>query len=291
MGDAIPKRKITVDIIDEALESNQEDAHRPHLGGSLVGHKCARHIWYSFRWYKKERFNGRMLRLFDRGHLEEERFGGFLKSAGFDIENVKPEKQLRYSMLGGHFSCEVDGFVKGLPEAPEKQHVLEFKTYSHDSFLKLTNLNNARYKQLKNDGGFLCDTKLQKKQHYTQMQVGMGMSGVDRALYLAVNKNDDNLAQERVRFSQKFFDSIVERAESIIFNEQLPPRISERPSWFECKFCKFKDICHNDETPEKNCRTCKYSYATQDGNWFCSKHQDNIPLEEQRKEHTCHAYA
>lgn len=50
------------------------DGHRGHMGASLIGKECARSIWYDFFWATKSAFGGRMVRLFNRGHLEEGRF-------------------------------------------------------------------------------------------------------------------------------------------------------------------------------------------------------------------------
>ena len=283
----IPPR-VSVKILDESLEANQEQDHRSHLGASLIGHTCGRHIWYSFRWYKKEQFNGRMLRLFQRGHEEEDRFAEWLKQGGLEVSHVKPEPQLRFFLPDGHFSGEIDGVVKGLKESPNKDHVLEFKTYSHKSFLSLIGLSEKEYKSKRDVISFKADTKTTKPQHYAQMQAGMGLSGIDRAFYLAVNKNDDCIAYDRLRFSQKFYDSLIDKATGIIHMQIPPPKISENPSWFECKFCKFKDICHGEEQPEKNCRTCKHSKPNYKNGWDCQKYNKPITTEQQRKEYKCH---
>src|SRR5690606_58877 len=69
------------------IEANAESEFRGHLGGSLIGRKCSRQLWYTFRWAGKEQFKGRMLRLFERGHKEEFRFVKYLMDVGI---NVRP---------------------------------------------------------------------------------------------------------------------------------------------------------------------------------------------------------
>lgn len=280
--------KITVKFLEEVEESAQEEEHRPHLGASIIGHPCSRHIWYSFRWHKKERFNGRMLRLFKRGHEEEDRFASWLKAGGLNVHHVKPEPQLRYTLPTGHFSGEIDGLISGLLESP-REHVLEFKTYSQENFLKLIGLTGKEYKQKRDEQYFVANTKDNKPQHYAQMQAGMGLSGYTRALYLAVNKNDDCIAYERIRFDQKFYDHLVDKAVGIIYLDKAPPKISKRKSWHECQICKFKDICHSGEEPEKNCRTCMHSKPNYEGGWDCTYHNKPLKTEQQREEYLCHA--
>lgn len=280
--------KITVKILDEALEATQENKHRPHLGASLIGHPCSRHIWYSFRWHKKEKFQGRMLRLFQRGHEEEGRFAEWLRRGGLTVSNVKPEPQLRYTIPTGHFSGEIDGLVTGLAECPNTPHVLEFKTYSHKSFLKLIGLTEKEYKEKRDKQCFIADTKNNAPRHYAQMQAGMGMSGYKKAFYLAVNKNDDCIAYERLSFSQTYYDNLVDKASGIIHLDIPPPKISTQRSFFECRFCKFSEICHGDEAPERNCRTCRNSKPNYQNDWDCMKFKKPLTTEQQREEYLCY---
>src|SRR4051812_24091994 len=57
--------------------------HRSHLGASSIGEECWRKLWYTFHWVKLQQAEGRMRRLWNRGHREEEIFEGFLFWAGF----------------------------------------------------------------------------------------------------------------------------------------------------------------------------------------------------------------
>ena len=59
------------ELIDTAHEK-KADNHREHLGASLLGHPCDRYLWLTFRWAVKPTFPGRLLRLFRRGHNEED---------------------------------------------------------------------------------------------------------------------------------------------------------------------------------------------------------------------------
>ena len=75
-----------VRAVDQAGQKLQSDGRRKHLGGSLVGRPCLRELWYNFRWAAGDiQHSGRLLRLFDRGHLEEFRFVQYLKNAGMEV--------------------------------------------------------------------------------------------------------------------------------------------------------------------------------------------------------------
>ena len=247
----------TVARIYEAYENDAEDGNRPHLGASLTGHACERFLWLTFRWVDAKKFPGRMLRLFETGQLEEARFVKNLRRIGVEVHDVTPDgKQWRVSDLGGHFGGSMDGACVGLPEAPKTWHVIEMKTHNDKSFNDLTKNGVAKA----------------KPQHYAQMQVYMGLTGMERALYLAVNKNTDELYSERVDFDPVEFAKLKARAERVINANEPPLRCSNDPSWYVCKMCDFHAHCHGEEAPAVNCRTCAHSTPEMDGDatWSCA---------------------
>ena len=102
-----------VELIDEHHRKNT-DTQRGHMGGSILGHKCERYLWYMFRWTFKEHFSGRMRRLFRRGQLEERVIVADLRAIGIDIREVG-NNQAKVD-FGTHISGSVDGIiVKGVP--------------------------------------------------------------------------------------------------------------------------------------------------------------------------------
>lgn len=255
----------TVNLIYQAYESDADDGNRPHLGASLIGRACERQLWYTFRWVDSKKFSGRMLRLFETGQLAEARFVANLRRIGVQVHDVTPDgKQWRVTDLGGHFGGSMDGAAVGLPEAPKTWHVLEFKTHNDKSFTELVKKT----------------VREAKPEHYAQMQVYMGYTGMERALYMAVNKNDDSLYTERVDFDPVEFAKLKARAERVIRAAEPPMKISQDPSWFVCKMCDFHAHCHGEAAPQVNCRTCAHSTPEMDcdGKWTCSL-ADTSPTE------------
>jgi hypothetical protein len=72
-----------IDAFHEGLEALQ--LPRPYMGISSRGHACERFLWLQFRWAIREKFSGRMLRLFRRGQDEEVTMVRDLACAGLDI--------------------------------------------------------------------------------------------------------------------------------------------------------------------------------------------------------------
>lgn len=325
-------KHILVDTIDRAYKDQHPERNkpfRPHLGGSMIGKKCERELYYSFRWFKRPAFEGRMLRLFDRGHNEEFRFIAYLRSVGievleyserlfyhpesdtyitvparftteppqeaeieatcedvtsssFHLDRAKARgtelKQWRISDVMGHFGGSLDG-ISMAPfdiELSSGQGVIpagtkflnEFKTHNTKSFVNLVSA----------PGG----VKEAKPVHWAQMQIYMHKKRLRFALYMAVNKNDDDLYVEVIEYAgAEVGEELLEKARKVIHTKVVPNRIGKHPSWFECKFCEYADICHYGDKSklDRNCRTCQHSTPVDDGRWHCSLWNALIPVD------------
>lgn len=276
---ALPQAEhTTAGAILQWWEHTQDSGHRPHLGASLIGHPCERHLWLTFRWAKAHRWDGRMLRLFDDGKRAEARFVTELRAIGCDVwECDEAGDQFRVSAHGGHFGGSVDAVASGVPEAPKTPHLAEFKTS-----------NDKLFKVLERDG-----VRKAKPQHYAQMQAYMGLLDLTRALYLVENKNDASVYAERVEFDREEFARIIERAGRIIAAAEPPPRISDDAAWHECKWCNHYALCHGQAVPEVNCRTCAHATPLLDGTggaWRCDHLEVGIGTDAQRAGCASHRY-
>jgi len=261
---ALPQNRL-IEMIDAAYEAKTERP-RYYLGASVIGDPCERKLWYQFRFMAREQFSGRMLRLFQRGHREEAYAVGNLRAAGCVVSETDPNTGRQYNFQSGGFGGSCDGIVEsGVPEAPEKRHVLEIKTHSKKSFDELV----------------AKGVQEAKPQHYVQMQVYMAAFDVDRALYYAVCKDDDRIHVERVRHDPEVSTWAIERAQRVIYDQRIPPKLSNEPTWYQCKYCPAHDLCHKSATPAKNCRTCKAGTMQVDGEWKCSKWDADVPKDAQ----------
>ena len=252
-----------VNRVDAAHKENQERP-RPHLGMSTLGHHCDRWLWLSFRWAVVEKFDGRILRLFRRGQMEEATVVDDLQAAGLVLRHTGTD-QMRLDM-GCHVSGSVDGVIdSGVPEAPNKRHILEIKTHARKSFDDLGKNGVEKSKPM----------------HYAQMQCYMMASSIDRALYVAVCKDDDRLYIERVKLDSEHAKALIARGHRIAVSERLPePCNGAAPDWYLCRFCAAHTFCHSVQmTQEVNCRTCAHATPTKDGKWLCERHgSQEIPV-------------
>ena len=243
---------------------------RLHFGISLSGDKCERKLWLLFRWSIIEHFDNRMLRLFRRGQNEELQMCKDLKSAGVELKYTLDD-QLHLN-FGSQVGGSPDGIGRGFIEAPSKWHIVEFKTHNDKSF-----------KNLQSYGVFKSKIK-----HYTQVQSYMYKTSeqldlnIDRAFYLAANKNNDEYYSERIKLNKDFAVNNIERAQRIAMSERMPEPMIKNPAWFECKWCPCYDFCYKKQlTKQVNCRTCLHSTPQKNGSWYCEHWSATIPPEGQ----------
>jgi len=267
---------LTVAAIYAAHEAAADRGYREHLGASLLGAECDRALWYAFRWASRAQHTGRLLRLFETGHLAEDRFVGELRRIGITVLHLDPATGRQWMLrdASGHVGGSMDGVGLGFPEAPRTWHVIEFKTHSEKSFLALQRDGVARAKPL----------------HWAQMQVYMLLAGLERAFYLAVNKNTDELYQERVHLDAEAAQRLLSRAQRIVEAPRPPARISDAPSWWQCRLCPHHAVCHDGATVERHCRSCLHATPVEAGAWHCARYHSALAPEDQRAGCAAHLF-
>lgn len=244
---------------------------RTRLGASEIGEDCMRALWYRFRWVKAEHFSGRMLRLFNRGHLEEPRIIQTLRGIGFEVHDRNEDgKQHGFTSIAGHYGGSCDSVLFAPPRymLDGKPILLSVKTSGTGSaFNKYDDamqIANPRYWAQENAYGY-----------------GMG---IGLALWTIVNKNDDSIRFRFVRLDPEYGKQLEQKAARVIFMQEAPDKISKSPAFKHCSTCNFKGICHADNELDRNCRSCFYSQPTNTpyaesgrGGWFCNRFADTIP--------------
>ena len=214
-----------------------------------------------------EKYSGRMLRLFNRGHLEEERVIEWLKGIGIEISQVNLEgKQHHIIASGGHVGGSTDGIGIKFPDRYGKNFppiLLEIKTQKDKKFNILQGSGVIK----------------EKPQHYVQMCVYGYKLGIQYALYIAVNKEDDDLNIEIVELDWTLAHNYLERADSIVKAQEPPKRISDNPSFWICKYCSALAVCHHEASALRNCRSCRFAQPADNKEWFCNRWNNVIPKE------------
>ena len=243
---------------------------RPYLGMSQIGEECARALWYSFRWMYRDTTSPRMVRLWNRGHREEPELIKELERIGMTCSGDQAEMLAAWGHMKGHR----DGVGIGVIEAPKTPHLLEFKTLSDKNFKKLQKVKLAKY----------------SSKYWAQVHCYMKFGKLTRCLFIAVNKNDDDLYIERIHYDKNVAEDMIRKGEFIVQSDVPPARAYSTKTFFACKWCPANSICWEGAEPQKNCRTCKYGNpltgenAGMQGTWVCTLPDEfvTIPLEIQR---------
>lgn len=251
------------EAIDEWAVKEYRQEPRNHLGISEIGEECKRKIYYKFRWFGFEEFDGRMLRLFQRGHREEEKYINYLENIGCKVFRFDENgKQFRMSGVMDHYGGSCDGIVK-TPWYPDIPMIAEFKTHNTKSFV-----------------GYIADGLLKAKpRHADQMNCYGYKLGIEYGIYFPENKNDDDIKITCLKLDWNRARQLETVAEEIIMAVEPPTRISDNPAFWKCKFCAFKENCHYKKPPDKNCRSCVNSKPIKNAQWFCSQYNQIIPKE------------
>lgn len=269
----------TVAAIYAAYESDNEQRDGRSISVSTLADECARSLWYSFRWTTPhEHINGRTLRLFETGNIEEQRWIDNLRRIGCEVVDRDDKgKQIMVEACDGHVRGYLDSEILGLPEAPKTWHVGEMKSHNLKSFTAL--------KKLK--------VREAKPEHFLQIQTYMYVRNRTRGIYLAVCKDNDELYTERMELDLPYVLRMLSRAQGVIDANEPPPKLHEDPDHrmaFKCGWCKHRGVCHDGEWPRRNCRTCLYSSPEAGGSWSCAKWHKPLSVAEQAAGCGSHLY-
>ena len=245
------------------------ETYLARLGASGIGGSCEREIWLSWRAASKDSIDGRVQRLFQTGHIQEERVIADLRAAGLSVWDKDDDgKQFSRTDPTGHLVAKPDGIVKGVPGAEASLHVLEIKSS-----------NDKNFQDMVKNG-----VKKSKPEHYAQLQIGMSLFDIERGLYVVINKNNEQYYIERIHKDDAEIERLMGRLESLLGTNTPPPRISDNPARYPCGFCDQNQVCFKDRPPEKNCRTCTFVEVLREGGAFlCSKDNMTRTRDEQLK--------
>jgi hypothetical protein len=277
------------DAIYAAYEKTRNSRRSIRIQPSTLGKPCARASWYALRWADElSQPDGQRLRLFDTGHIQEDRLLADLRRVGAQVMNRDPEdnsKQIAIETLDGHLKGYVDGVGHNIPVAVAEWAPVECKSHNADSF-----------KRLERDG-----VEVSKPEHYAQLQLYMHELDLrTEGLYAAVNKDTDELYFEFIEYNPVYVERLLYKAERIVFAPHPPEKIHNSPEFYLCKFCNARSVCHRGELPPRSCRTCIECFPTRskervegtaaDALWHCALHNKPLTVEEQQRGCDDHHY-
>ena len=244
------------DLIYDKIESVKiwQNKPRSYLGYSGMGNQCQRLLKLQLHWCIKSHHEARIERLFRRGDYEETVIAKDFEHAGIDLFDDQLE------VVGGHGYAKghIDGKVFGVPGYETEIMLFEAKT-----------MNEKRFKE------YLKKSLREVSPiYYGQIQSYMGKLGLKNTLYVVTNKNDEARSYKILPFDEDEYLRLEDIANTVPLMEELPTRLGGK-TWFACKFCDARQLCHYKQKVRKTCRSCANVTMEGDGKWGCSLRGDH----------------
>lgn len=277
----------TLAAADRALEA--ESAASPYRTRTVamgqVGGSCQRKMWYNFRWASRELFDAVSLKRFADGHTSEAvMIDRLRKIPGVELLDKDPAtgKQFTYLDCEGHAKGKCDGKITGILQAPKKLHIFEAKAVADKK------LNEFR--KIKSEIGEKQTLRKWNEEYYGQAQLYMHYEGTDRHYCVVASPGVRDWDSCRTEYDHAYALKLKSRMERIIRSNEPLDRVSDKADWFECKRCTMKGVCHEGESPDRNCRTCLHSTPITNGQWHCERFGKTLTPEEQQEGCPAHKF-
>lgn len=223
-----------IDVGMQQARAGQEA--RRYLGASRLGVACERALQYEYAQapvdYGRD-IEGRLLRIFERGHVIEDSMVAWLRAAGFDLRTRDCSgEQFGFSVADGRLQGHADGVIVGGPEGFAYPCLWENKCLGGKSWRELEKHRLAVAKPVYAAQVALYQAYLELTEH--------------PALFTAVNADTMEIYAELVPFDAALAQRMSDRAVKIITATdagELLPRSFAEPTHFECRMCAWQDRC------------------------------------------------
>ena len=229
-------------LVDQALEQQQASQQpRTYLGASRLGVECERALQYEYAKAGVDHgrhTQGRILRIFERGHLMEDCMVAWLRSAGFDLRTRKANgEQFGFSVAEGRLQGHVDGVIVGGPSG-----------FAYPALWENKCLGSKSWRDLEKN-------KLAVSKPVYAAQVAVYQAYLDLhehpALFTAINADTMEIYAELVPFDAALAQRMSDRAVKVISATEageLLPRAFVDAAHFECRMCAWQDRCWRSPT-------------------------------------------
>ena len=229
-------------LVDAGLQQARAgQVVRRYLGASRLGVACERALQFEFAHapvdYGRD-IQGRILRIFERGHVNEECMVGWLRDAGFDLRTHKADgEQFGFSVADGRLQGHIDGVFVGGPEGFAYPALWENKCLGSKSWRDLEKNRLAISKPVYAAQVALYQAYLELHEH--------------PAIFTAVNADTMEIYVELVPFDAALAQRMSDRAVKVITATEageLLPRAFTDQTHFECRMCAWQDRCWRTQT-------------------------------------------
>ena len=228
--------QITALVDAEMQRVRSAEVQREYLGASRLGASCERALQYEFAKAPVDSgrdADGRLLRIFRRGHVMEDCMVDWLRAAGFDLRTRKANgDQFGFSAAGGRLQGHIDGVIVGGPEG-----------FTYPALWENKCLGSKSWRDLEKSG-----LAVSKPVYAAQVAIYQAYLELHEqpAIFTAVNADTMEIYTEVVPFDAALAQRMSDRALTVISATEageLLPRAFHDPTHFECRMCAWQDRC------------------------------------------------
>lgn len=227
-------------LIDTGMQrARAAQPRRAYLGASRLGAACERALQYEYAGAPVDPgrdTDGRILRIFERGHVAEDSMVTWLRAAGFDLRVRRTSgEQFGFSALDGRLQGHVDGVIVAGPDLGHGfgyPALWENKCLGSKSWRELEKNRLAVAKPVYAAQVALYQAYLELHEH--------------PALFTAVNADTMEIYAELVPFDAALAQRMSDRALKVVSATEageLLPRAFNDVTHFECRMCAWQDRC------------------------------------------------
>ena len=224
-------------LINQGLDrARKQQPARSYLGASRLGVSCERALQYEYAQAPVDpsrEFDGRLLRIFERGHLMEAAMIRWLRAAGFDLRTENEDgEQFGFATLDGQLQGHIDGVIVAGPEGFAYPALWEMKCLGNKAWRELQKHRVAVAKPV-------YAAQVAIYQAYLQLHQ-------NPALFTALNADSMEIYAECVPFDAALAQRMSDRGLKVITATEvgeLLPRGFAESTHVECRLCAWQDRC------------------------------------------------
>jgi len=227
-------------LVDAGMQhARARQTPRGYLGGSRLGMACERALQYEFAQAPVDPGrdpDGRLLRIFERGHVIEDCAVTWLRDAGFDLRTRNANgEQFGFVAVDGRLQGHIDGVVVDGPDLGQGcgyPALWENKCLGSKSWRELEKNRLAVAKPIYAAQVAVYQAYLELHEH--------------PALFTAINADTMEIYAELVPFDAALAQRMSDRAVKVISAtdaDELLPRGFNDSTHFECRMCQWQDRC------------------------------------------------
>jgi hypothetical protein len=228
-------------LVDAGLQRiRASQSPREYLGASRLGVSCERALQYEFAKAPVDtgrETDGRILRIFERGHVMEDCMVAWLRAGGFDLRTRKANgEQFGFSAIDGRLQGHIDGVIVGGPDGFAYPALWECKCLGSKSWRDLEKNKLAVSKPVYHAQVVLYQAYLQLHE--------------SPAIFTAINADTMEIYTELVPFDAALAQRMSDRAIKVIGATdagELLARAYHDSTHFECRMCSWQDRCWRNE--------------------------------------------